>query len=217
MRPIRLFGRPVASRVHVVPPSVDRTRPSARTAGINRPRLARHGPHRRDHHVRILRVDRQIHGAGLIAGGIDEFPRAAAVARAIDAALLRRREQVPEHRDVDETRVGRMDVHAADLARVGQAHMPPRPARVRGLVHADPGRDVPARARRSRPDVDHVRIGRRHRDRADRTGLEKAIRDVRPGGAGVRRCATRRRRCSPCSRAARCRRRRLRPSIARRG
>ena len=78
-----------------------------------------------------------------------------------------------------------MDADAADLAGIAQADVRPRLAGVGGLVHADAGRDVAARARRSGAHVDDVRIDLADRDGPDRPGLEHPVADALPRLARV--------------------------------
>ena len=116
-----------------------------------------------------------------------QFPGGAAVAGAVHATLLARREEVAEHRHVHEIRVGRMDLDAADGPGVPKSDVLPGLARIGRLVHADARRDVAARTRRPCPDVNHVGIRFRHFNRADGSGLEEAVRNAGPRRAGIRR------------------------------
>ena len=97
----------------------------------------------------------------------DLLPRLPAVPRAIDAALRVRAEGLAQDGRVGDVGVCRVDDHRADLA-VLLPHVLPRLAGVGGLVDAVSLCDVAADVGLAGADVDDVRVGRRHRDRADR-------------------------------------------------
>ena len=73
---------------------------------------------------------------------------------------------------------------ARDLLRVGESDVRPRFAAVDRSVHSVALRDVGAHVRLARADIDDVRIGWRHRDRADRSDRLR-IEDRLPRAARV--------------------------------
>ena len=75
---------------------------------------------------------------------------------------------MPEHGDEQPVGVGRVDVDLRDHLRVVKAKVRPRLARVSRLVHAVARRQVGANDSGARADVDDVRVGRRHGNRANR-------------------------------------------------
>ena len=115
----------------------------------------------------IRGVHLEVDEAGRVVHEQDPAPRLAPVGGLVDAALGVRAPEVAEGRDVHDLGVGRVDHHAADRARVLQAHVRPLRAAVGGLVDAVA---PPLRAQAvllPRPHPHDVRIGRRHRDVAD--------------------------------------------------
>ena len=94
--------------------------------------------------------------AGVLVAKEDALPGLAAIARAIDAALLVRAMRVTERGDVDEIGILRVDAHLADVARLREAAVRPGLAAVGGLVDAVAVRDVAANRRLAHADVDHV-------------------------------------------------------------
>src|SRR5215831_2587224 len=87
--------------------------------------------------------------------------------------------------DVDDVGVGRMDLHAADLAGVSQADVRPCLARVGRFVDAVTGREIATQASLAHPDVDDVRIRLRDGHGADRAGVKVSVRHVVPRQAGI--------------------------------
>ena len=114
----------------------------------------------------------------------DPLPRLPAVPRAVDPALRVRAEGLAEDGRPGDVRVRRVDDHRADLAGL-LADVPPGLPGVGGLVDAVPLRDVAPDVRLARADVDDVRVGRRHRDRADRA-RRLVVEDGLPPDAAVR-------------------------------
>ncbi len=96
-----------------------------------------------------------------------------------DAALPVRPEHVAEGRDENDVRILRVDEDPADRARVGETDAPPRGAAVVRAIHPVARPDVVARLDVARAHVDHVRVRRRERQRADR-GRARAVEDRRP-------------------------------------
>ena len=89
-----------------------------------------------------------------------------------------------EHGDEQPVRIARVDDDLRDLLAVAQAQMRPRRAGVGGLVDAVAGGEVRPLQAFAAADVDDVRIGRRDRDGADRSG-GLVVEDRRPRPAGV--------------------------------
>ena len=108
----------------------------------------------------------------------------AAIDRAEDAALGVRTVRVPERGDEHAVGVRRIDHDLGNLLGVAQAEVRPRLAGVGGLVHAVAGGQVGPLLRLAGADVDHVGIGRRHGQRANRAGRRR-IEDRQPRAPGV--------------------------------
>ena len=117
MRPWGVVGRPPASFVHVVPPSVVLWMPLPGAAFDQLPRPALHVVHRRVERVGIAAVDDEIDRAGLVVDVEHLRPGLAAVDRLEHAALLVGGPQVAHRRDVDDVGVGRVDRRCARCAR----------------------------------------------------------------------------------------------------
>ena len=116
---------------------------------------------------------------------VQHLPPAPAPVRALEhTALGIRRVAVSERRDVDDVRVLRVHQHRADLERVLEPDVRPGLAGIRGLVHAVTGAEAGADVGFARTHVNHVRVGRRHRDRADR-GHRLLVEDRIPGAPRV--------------------------------
>ena len=158
------LARDLLPRVAAVARDVER---GAGAAAHQLPGPAPRLPQPGEHDARVLRVERDVGGAGVRVRVEDLLPRLPAVARAIDAALGVGAEGLAEHGRVGDVGVCRVDDHRADLA-VLLPHVLPRLPGVRGLVDAVSLPDVAADVGLARADVDDVRVGRRHRDRADR-------------------------------------------------
>ena len=100
--------------------------------------------------------------------------------RAEEATLLVWAVGMAERGDIDDVGIGRMDAHLADIARIFEAEMRPGLARVGGLVDAVAMRDIAANGGLAHANIDHVGVGGRDGDAADRGALEIAIGDVLP-------------------------------------
>ena len=105
--------------------------------------------------------------------------RAAAVGRSIDAALVVRTVGMAEHGDEQPIGVARVDDDVGNLLAVAEAEMRPRLAGVGRLVDAVADRQIGAGEPFAAADVDDVRVRRRDRDRADRSG-GLVVEDRRP-------------------------------------
>ena len=165
--------------LQVSPPSVDFQRP------LPGPEIAMHLPKAGVEDVRVLGVDAQVYGTGLLADVQNLFPAFAAVQRAEDAPFFVRAKGVAERGHVDPIRVAGMDAHFADVSRVGQTAVPPGAPGVGRFVYAVAVGHVGADGGFAHPRVDHIRVGRRDAEVADRSAFEKAVGDIQPGDAGV--------------------------------
>ena len=154
-------------------------------AGDHRPRLPLGAPGAGVEDARVVRVHLDVHHAGALGEVEHLLPGGAAVQGAEDAAVLVRPEDVSERRRVGDIRIGRMDRDGADLAGVPQADVLPGLAGVGGAVDPVAHGDVAARAGRPGSDIDHIRVGGRHRDRAHGAHAEETVGHIRPVVAGV--------------------------------
>ena len=158
---------------------------AARPAARHLPGIAGRLPERDVQHARVVRIDDDLVGAGPVVAEQDLLPGLPAVFRPVDAALRVRRRVMTERGDVHEIRVGRIDPDLGDHLRLGQADMRPCLAAVRRLVRAVALNDVAANVCLAGADVDHVRVRRRDRDRANRRGVDQSVGDRPPGHAAV--------------------------------
>src|SRR5262249_24233291 len=117
----------------------------ALAAGVDRPRLALDGPHRSEQVARVLRVHREVDGAGPVADLQHLLPRPAAVLRPVDATLRVRPEDVAEDGEEGDVRIAGVNRDAADEAGLLEADLRPRLAGVDRLVGAVAVGDVAAR------------------------------------------------------------------------
>ena len=163
-----------------VPPVAAAVDAALAGARDHRPGLAFGAPHGGEELVRVVLVHQQLDRAGRIRDEEDVLPGLAAVARAVDAPLRVRAEGVPGRGEVREVGVVRVDANAPDLARLAQAQVAPGRAVVVGAVHAASRRDIAADRVGARAHVEDVRVGGRHRDRADGPDRDAVVRDVRP-------------------------------------
>jgi hypothetical protein len=93
-------------------------------------------PERREDDLRVLRIEGEVYGAGVVVLAQDFLPGLPAVSRAEDSALGIGAVAVSESGDEDEVGVLRIHEDLPDLAGVRKADGRPRPAAVGGLVHA---------------------------------------------------------------------------------
>ena len=142
-------------------------------------------PQRREHHVRVLPIDLDVDGAGLVVAEQHLLPRLAAVGALEDAALVARLAVAAEVGDEDDVGIGRMDADLRDRVGVREADVGPRLAGVGRLVDAVARLDVAADARLAHADEDDVGIGFGDGDGADRRALDLAVGDGRPALAAV--------------------------------
>ena len=82
-------------------------------------------PERGVENARVVRIHGEIMRTDFFTGEEDLLPGLAAIARAIDSALLIRPMSMAQCRDVHEIRVLGMDTHLADLTRIFQSQVHP--------------------------------------------------------------------------------------------
>src|SRR6185503_2513257 len=109
----------------------------------------------------------------------------AAILGAIDAALAVRPEDVAQHGGIDQVGIGRMNANTPDKLAVPESDVAPGAAGVGRFVHAVAVGDVEADRGLAGAGVDHVGIGRRHCDRADRRAAHETVRHAAPEHAAV--------------------------------
>src|SRR5262245_10761040 len=101
-----------------------------RAAADDRPRLAFGAPRSGVNLVRIGRVHRQRHRAGVVVYEEDFQPRLSAVSGAEDAAFGVRAERLPQSRNEGHVGVTRIDAQRTDLPDAAQTDVCPGLARV---------------------------------------------------------------------------------------
>src|SRR5262249_62116838 len=111
-------------------------------------------------------------------------PRLAAVGGLVESAIAPRSPERPLRRDVDRVRVPRINNDLADVLRVLQADVLPRPPAVDRLVHPVPVADAPLAVILTRPDPDDVRVLRIEDNTTDRVRAF-VVENRRPGDARV--------------------------------
>ena len=117
--------------------------------------------------VGICRIESEIDRSRVLVLVEDLPPGLPAVGRAEHAALRIGAVGVPQHGDEEALRVARVHQDRPDLAAVGKPHVTPALPGVGGLVDAVADRKIGPLQAFAAPDVDHVRIRRRDRERAD--------------------------------------------------
>ena len=158
---------------------------AAGAAAFHRPGRAIRLPGRRVQHIGVLRIHRQVDRAAAVVAIEHLLPGLAAILRAIHASIRVWPIRMPEHRRIDEIRIGRVHTNLADHFGVAKADVRPRLAGIGGLVNAVALNDVAAEARLPHADVDDVRVRGRDCQRAHRGGAEVVVADGRPGQAVV--------------------------------
>ena len=149
-------------------------------AADDRPRPALRAPCAGVELVRVLPVDRDRDGAGLVVDEQHLLPRLAAVLRPVDAALRPPAERVADRRDVRDVGILRMNFQLPDLPDVLQPDVVPGAAGVGGLEDAAAEDHVRSNRFAARADVDDVGVGIRDVDGADRSGGDLPVGDGRP-------------------------------------
>ena len=115
-------------------------------------------PNGREKHAGIVRVHRQVGGAGVLALGQHMLPAPAPVPGAKDTPLLAGSEGVTQGRDVHDIRVARMDPDPGDVPRILKPQVRPGLAGVGRPVHPVAVADVQPDAGLTHPGVNHVRV-----------------------------------------------------------
>ena len=109
----------------------------------------------------LLRIPRQVHGAGRIAGVEDVLPVFPAVGREEDPALRVRAEHVTQRRDEHAIRIGGVYQDRTDVSRQAEPGVGPGLAPVGGAIDAVARHDVPARVYLPGAGVEDLGIGGR--------------------------------------------------------
>src|SRR5262249_38112621 len=142
-------------------------------------------PQRDIDHLRVVRIDDQLVGAGLVVTEQDLVPRLAAVFRTVHAALRIRGRVMTEGRDVHHIRVRGMDADFRNYLGFGQADVRPRLAAISRLVRAAALDDVAADVGLAGADVDDVWIRGRDGHRTDRRVIDQTVGHRLPRSAAV--------------------------------
>ena len=158
---------------------------AAGAAGRHGVLLAEGLPQRRVEHVRVVPVDHDVDRAGALVAEENALPAVAAIGRTEDAPLLARHPVLPERRDVDNGRIGRVDADLGDAVRVAEPDVLPGGARVAAAVDAVAGQDVAANAGLAGADEDEIGVGFGDRDGADRGRRDLEVGDGEPVFAAV--------------------------------
>src|SRR5438477_3369749 len=122
----------------------------------------------------------QFNVPGTLATEEHLLPAGAAIPRSKDAPLRIGAVGMAEGGNVDEVRIAWVDANLGDVSRLGKPQMAPRAARVIGAIDAVPVRDVATNVRLTHAREQDVGVGVGHRQRANGTGSEVAVRDVLP-------------------------------------
>ena len=151
------------------------------------PRRALVIPEGRVQDARVGGIHREVAGAAERIHALEhQRPGRAAIARPVDATFGGALPAITLRRDVHHVWIGGMHAHGRDLARGAKTDVGPRAALIRAAIDAIAIRGrLPANRLLAHADVDHVRVGWRDGDRADRTTAEVAVGDVAPVDAGV--------------------------------
>ncbi len=155
----------------VVPAVAAHPQSALRPAALTTPGPDLHLPSGRIKDPRIGWIHHDVDRPRIDTRGEHLLPRLAAVLRAVEAALLLRPVQVTGRRHEDDVGIRRMDRDASDPAAQRQAHVPPVLAAVGRAIHAVADRYVAPDERLAGPGPNHVGVGGRDRERADRLRL----------------------------------------------
>ena len=160
---------------------------AAGAAAADDPRRALVVPERGVEDARVGRIHGEVGGAaGRVLALQHQRPVLAAVDGAVDAAVGRAGPAVTLRGHVDDVRILRVHDDGGDLPRVVEAEVCPGAALIGGPVDAvAERRRLAAHRMLAHTGVDHVRIARRHGERADGAVAQLAVGDVAPADAGV--------------------------------
>ena len=134
------------------------------------PRTLTRLPQTRVDDVGIPRIELEVRRAGVLVLVEHFLKRSSAVDRSEDAALFVRPVRMAQHRNEQAIGVARVDDDVRNLLAVAKAEVRPRLPRVGRFVDAVAGGEVGPRDAFAAADVDHIGIGRRNGDGADRSG-----------------------------------------------
>ena len=134
----------------------------------------------------ILWIHDQVDDADLVVEVEHLLPRFAAVGCLEDPSLRVRRIEVPQHRNVDRVRIGRVDDDPRNVVRVSETHVLPCLAGVGRLVDTVAGVGTSRGEGVASADPHNVRLRRRQRDVADRA-VTLTVENGLPGRSVVRR------------------------------
>ncbi len=141
---------------------------AARSAAREKPRLPARLPKGREHDVWIVRIEHDIDRAGVFVFPQHLAPCFATVCGSKDSAFLVRTERVPERGYKHHIFISRIDNQRADVPCIFQADVVPGLAGIDRLENPSAVRGIAADRRFAGADVNHIVIGRRNGDRADR-------------------------------------------------
>ena len=168
-----------------VPAVVGAVEPGIGAAAPHLPGLPVHLPQGGVEHLRIRPVDDEVRGAGFRAHEEDPLPGVPAVRRAEDAALFVVPVGMAQRGHIHDVRVHRMDADAGDRLGIREAHLAPGLPAVAASIDAVALGDAAAQLRFAAADEDDVRVGLRHRDRADRGTRDLAVGHRKPGSSRI--------------------------------
>src|SRR5579871_1424138 len=120
--------------------------------------------------LRIVRIEGQVDGAGMLVLVEDFLPGLAAVRRAEDTALRVRAVGMPEHGDEESVWVPRIDQDRGDLLSLAKSEMAPGFSAIRALVDSVADGEVGALQALAAPHIDDIGVGGGERDGADGSG-----------------------------------------------
>ena len=139
-----------------------------RAAARQRPRCPVDVPNGGEEHARIMRVHRQIDGAGAIVAEQDPLPGGAAVPGPENAPLVIGSEGMSQRGHVHHIGICRIDADPRDRLGIGQPQVLPTLAAIDGFVYAVALHDAAAQLGFAHSEVHDVGIRLRHGDRAHR-------------------------------------------------
>ena len=141
---------------------------AAGAAAGEKPRLPPRLPKRREHNVRVLRIENHVDAACVFIFGQNFCPSFAAVTCAKNSALLIRAKCMTQRRYENHILISRIDNERADLPRIFQPNIFPGFATVDGFENSSTIGRVAADGGLPRADIDDVVIRWRHCQSADR-------------------------------------------------
>src|SRR6266550_2548434 len=185
-QPVPVDGLPGLAAVGGAQECAAARRVRAVSSGAERPALAAEVPGAGEDYVRILRIHRQARAARRSVSHVaeDEGPGLAAIGGSVDAALLAVAPELARDARIDDVGAPGMHDDPRDPLGLGQPHVRPGLARVRGLVDAVADGDGIARPGFSGTDPHRARVSRVDGDGSD--GLYRLlVEDGHEAGAAV--------------------------------